>query len=129
MAFIDSNHSKITLTFYVSLSNLCLEIMNPKYTNSFCMKEHFYRFTSGFSWLKLYKTCRLCDKCSHIVLLKISMSSKYTKITFPQNTFITSFIILMNVLGTLVGPNCTTSHSCNPSFILKVVFHSSPYLI
>ena len=32
----------------------------------------------------------------------------------------------MKVLGALDNPNGITSHSYNPSFVLKAVFHSSP---
>ena len=48
---------------------------------------------------------------------------------FPRNGFNTLFISLINVLGALVSQNGIISHSYIPSFILKVVFQSSPSLI
>ena len=46
-----------------------------------------------------------------------------------MKSFRTSFINLMKVLGAFVKLNGMTSHSYSPSFILNVVFYSSPSLI
>jgi hypothetical protein len=46
-----------------------------------------------------------------------------------RNGFNIWVIILIKVLDALVNLKGITSHSYNPSFILKVVFHSSPGLM
>ena len=43
---------------------------------------------------------------------------------FPIKSFNISFINLIKVLGAFDKPNGMTSHSCNPSFFLNLVFNS-----
>ena len=57
------------------------------------------------------------------------MSSKYTTTKWPVNGLSTWFINRMKVLGVLDSPNGITNHLYKPSFVLKVVSHSSLGLI
>ena len=54
------------------------------------------------------------------------MSSKYTTINFPIKGHNTCVITLIKVLGALDKANDIIIHSYSPSFVLNVVFYSSP---
>jgi hypothetical protein len=127
--FLGDGHYLISLTFSGSIFNSFEEITKPKYMSSFFIKELFFRFFNNFYSCNFSITDVICLKCSPFVLLKISMSSRYTMKNLPMKSFNTSFINLINLLGAFVNPNGMTNHSNNPSFILNVVFHSSPSLI
>lgn len=58
------------------------------------------------------------DTCFLIVLLYISMSSKYTTINLLMLGLRKWFINLIKVLGEFVNPNGITIHSYNLNFIL-----------
>lgn len=47
----------------------------------------------------------------------------------PRNSFSTSFMSFMKVLGALVSPKGINNHWYNISLVLKVAFHSSPSLM
>jgi hypothetical protein len=105
------------------------ETTKPRYTNSCYMNIHFFRFINSFSSFKHYSISLTCSTCFVLLLLKISISSKYTTTNLPKNGFKTSFINLMNVLGALVNLEWNYQPFKNPSFILNVAIHSSPSLI
>jgi hypothetical protein len=126
---LGDGHYLIALTFFGSVFNSFEEITKPKYMSSFFIKELFFIFFSNFFCYNFSITDVRCLKCSPFVLLKISMSSRYTMENFPMKYFTTSFINLINLLSAFVNPNGMTNHSNNPSFVLNVVFHSSPSLI
>jgi hypothetical protein len=126
---LGDDHSLIALTFSGSIFNSFEEITKPKYMSSVFIKELFFKFINNFSCCNFLITNVKCFKCSSSVLLKTNISSSYTMENLPMKSFSTSFINLINLLGAFVNPNGMTSHSYKPSFVLNVVFHSSPSLI
>jgi hypothetical protein len=78
------------------------------------MNEDFFMFINNFSYCSFCITVAKCFRCPATILLKTSMSYKYTMKNFPMNSLRTSFINLMKVLGAFVKPNDITSHSYKP---------------
>ena len=70
-----------------------------------------------------------CLKFSSLVFLKTNISSRYTTTNLPIKYFSISFINIIKVLRAFFKTNGITSHSYNPSFVLKVVYHSPVSLI
>ena len=118
-----------SLHFLRSFFSTSFKMKIPRYTNSHYINVHFLRFMSNFSCSKSCNATLTCSICLNLILVKISMSSKYTTTNLPKNGFKTSFINLMNVFSELVNMNDITNHSNSPCLILNAVFHSSPSLI
>ena len=103
---------------------------NETQINEFCLhKRGILQIYQQLLRCSLLITSVRCLKFSSLVLLNISISSRYKTINLPMKYFSISFNNLIKVLEAFVKPNGITNHSYKPSFVLKVVFHSSPSLI
>ena len=97
--------SKIAFTFSKSIFKPSSEKTNTKYTNFVWRNVHFFKFTSNFSFFNDCKTFLAFSKCLSFLLFKINRSSNYTMTNFHKNSFQTSFICLICMLGALVSQN------------------------
>ena len=104
-------------------------IMNPRYSVSVWWNSHFEGFNLIPDWyieLIIFRTSCLC--CSRLSVY-IRMSSCYTIQYRLMNRCSVRLIHLWKVAGALHSPNGITKYSYVPYLLVKVVFHSSPFLI
>ena len=100
-------------------------IMYPIYWTWVMPKVHFSKLAHSLCCRSVWRTCRMCWRCSSQLWLKIMISSKYTTKNELVNGYKMSSISLMKVARAFVNLKGITNHSKRPSLALKVVFHTS----
>ena len=104
-------------------------IMNPRYSVSLWWNSHFVGFSLIPDWyieLIIFRTsCLYCSRLSKY----IRMSSKHTMQHRSMKRCSVQLIHLWKVAGALHSPNGISKYSYVLYLLVKVVFHSSPFLI
>ena len=104
-------------------------IINPRYSVSVWWNSHFDGLSLIPDWymaLMMVRTsCLCCSRLSDYM----STSFRYTIQHRSINLCSVRLIHLWNVAGALYSPNGITKYSYVPYLPVKVVFHSSPFLI
>lgn len=79
----------------------------------------------------LFKDQKNFAQMSNMIVFTTAIEQDIIEINnkLPQERFQYLIHTRMKVLGALDSPKGMTNHSYNPSFVLKVFFHSSPSLI
>lgn len=84
---LGDGQSMINYTFKGLSLNPIVNLIKPKQIFSICIKKHFFKLMSNFSYLSVTKNfCKYC-KYSFSLELKIKITSKYTKKIFTYICF------------------------------------------